>query len=206
MISKATVSGILSVLFMVVGSVSNAMTPEEKVQFDFVKNTAEQTDPQVVESLKAAVSAGATIDEPGFHKMSEQEIPTIFMTCAIGDAGLLFKGSLGACVSSSGQVYAIGGIGVGVTAGAKASLLMGFVKSSDGSVRGDYSAQIGVGAAAKSIAALLAKSGVTTAGLGFNVIYGYSLRIDTNSDRTLVLAGPAFGLMADLSYSSLTLK
>ena len=136
--------------------------------------------------------------------MSEQEIPTIFLTCAIGDVGFLFKGSLGACVSSRGQVYTLGAIGGGLTAGAKASLVMGFVKSSDGSVRGQYG-QVGVGAAAKNIAAMLAKGG--TAGVGFNVIYAFSDKSqDANSDRTLMLAGPAIGLMADLSFSILTLK
>ncbi len=205
MISKALISGVLSALILIVGNNSYAMTSDEKQLFDFVKNTAEQTDPQIVEALKAAVSAGAKIEEPGFKKMSEQEIPTIFLTCAIGDVGLLLKGALGACVSSRGQVYTLAGIGGGLTAGAKASIVMGFVKSRDGSVRGNYG-QLTAGAAAKSIAAMIASAGSPTAGLGFNVIYASSREEEKSADRTLILVGPAIGLMFDLSIINLSLK
>lgn len=205
MFSKATISGFLSILVLLAGSISNAMNAEEKVLFDFVKNTAEQTDPQIVDSLKTAIGEIATTEEPGFKKMSKQEFQTIFLTCAIGDVGLGVKGSYGACVSSNGQVYTLEIIGGGLAIGAKASLVMGFAKSSDGSVEGDYG-QLGVGAAAKNIAAMFANRS-RAAGVGFSLIYAYSdEKRDPESDRYLALAGPAFGLMVDLSYSIFRLK
>jgi hypothetical protein len=136
--------------------------------------------------------------------MSSAQTPaeksTVFLTCVLGQGAIYVGYRLGVCVDSSKRIYNLTGNTLGISLGAKGSIVFGIVKSFNRNLRGMYSSW-SVGGAAVTAAINLGKLLTNmNAGLGADIISGTSA-----SGNSLILIGPALGAMIDLSAAKITL-
>jgi hypothetical protein len=163
--------------------------------FSAIRSAADQADGQVLEVMRTNVRAFA---ENG--SIAENNRQSIFLSCLVGGIALIAGGRVGFCVDGAGHTYNLKASSIGLSAGFKASLIFGIVKTSDQSVRGRYS-NFSLGMAGPIQGVKLGKllSGLN-AGVGVDV-----LSASSDTGKSLILIGPALGSMIDFSMISLAI-
>jgi len=166
--------------------------------FRLIQEAKAEMNPAILEIMKVNVQELHSAPEVGFKQMSEEEKQSTFLTCVTGKGAIYMWGRLGLCLDGNKRAYTLSSIGGGLSLGSSGSLIFGIVKSSNGSIRGEYTEPtISAGRTWLKLGKTLTR---LNAGVGVDVLFGRS-----KSGNTLVLVGPKLGAMFDLSVQTLTL-
>lgn len=164
-----------------------AASDSDTDRYNWVVQEIQKQDPEILNAMLATARAASQIDVPHVSKVATAESKITFLTCVIGKASARKKLEAGACINRQGKVFTLVGFGAGLTAALAGSVLVGFVKSSDGKIRGEYAtADVGL------FPSLLRLK----AGFGGDFIFGTSAHGD---DKTILLVGPSYGFGFDVS-------
>jgi hypothetical protein len=191
--------GLLTFIFCI-SSISRAeeikdeSKPDAKAVMKLIQEAADQTDPLVLELMKANLQNLQHIEEDRYIKMADVEMSSLALSCVRGKAGLVWGGSIGVCIDTNGKTYTLSSRTIGATFGSTASLIFGIVKFRT-KAPGDYVGQsVGINNGIQRLKFF-------NAGFGVDVLYSKG----KDTDNSLILAGPAIGQMFDISRAELTL-
>jgi hypothetical protein len=200
----------MTLMFLLTSVSLNAFCDDEQFNLDdankLLNKALDVTDRFAFETMTAAVQLAADIEPQQDSKKTIATHPQgVYIVCATAKGGAIMSERIGVCRDTEGRVYTLKGRGAGIVAGMAGSVILGYVKTSTGDIRDTYH----MGAAGfhafgfwPSIAKLFGATKSVKALIGTDLLAGRSYKNKT----PIIFAGPAFGLMIDLSSNDITIE